>query len=132
MSQTFKMYNDRLKKFSQLILKVSLLRECLCKSSPVDNLFACHQWYKMKCLLHQNLLFMPYCTEWTLYLIWSSTKILLIINRATLYIFPTVIKSTYTKIYFFQPDVWLIGFGVCDLGEPIWCHSSLPVSLIDT
>ena len=26
----------------------------------------------------------------------------------------------------------LIGFGVCDLGEPIRCHSSLPVSLIDT
>ena len=24
----------------------------------------------------------------------------------------------------------LIGFGVCDLGEPIRCHSSLPVSLI--
>ena len=26
----------------------------------------------------------------------------------------------------------LIGFGVCDLGEPIRCYSSLPVSLIET
>ena len=26
----------------------------------------------------------------------------------------------------------LIGFGVFDLGEPIRCHSSLPVSLIET
>ena len=27
------------------------------------NLFACHQWYKIRCLFHQNLLFMPHCTE---------------------------------------------------------------------
>ena len=26
----------------------------------------------------------------------------------------------------------LIGFGVCDLSEPIRCHSSLPVCLIET
>ena len=26
----------------------------------------------------------------------------------------------------------LIGFGVCDLGEPIRCHSSLPLCLIET
>ena len=26
----------------------------------------------------------------------------------------------------------LIGFGVCDLSERIRCHSSLPVSLIET
>ena len=32
------------------------------------NLFACHQWYKIRCLFHQNLLFMPHCTEWKLYL----------------------------------------------------------------
>ena len=39
------------------------------------------------------------------------------------------------RVNYSKADIYtlnLIGFGVCDLGEPIRCHSSLPVSLIDT
>ena len=48
------------------------------------------------------------------------------------YFLAMLVESVKNPSFFQKFTLNLIGFGVCDLGEPIRCHSSLPVSLIET